>query len=380
MTPNPFFPEIRGRFGFGLMRLPMKSEDEVDVPQVCGMVDRLMAAGFQYFDTAHGYISGKSETAIREALVTRYPRESYVFTNKLSGGFFKTPGDILPLFEAQLEACGLEYFDFYLMHALGEGNFKHFEECGAFEKAFELKEQGRVRHVGFSFHDTADVLDRILTKYPGFEAVQLQLNYLDWEDDGVQSRKCYEVCRKHHKPVIVMEPVKGGSLVNMIPAADAALEKLRAETGGGCSNAGYALRFALGLENVMMVISGMSATEQMEDNLAVAADFVPLTDRELRAIDEVRAAFDALDLIRCTACRYCTDGCPAGIRIPDLFSQYNRNLKFHSPWTKMRYNELTKDGHAPADCLSCGQCEGVCPQHLPVIELLQKCAAAFAEE
>ena len=373
---NKFFPEIHGRFGFGLMRLPMIGED-VDEAQTAAMADRLMAAGFNYFDTAHGYISGKSETAARAALTSRYPRDSYVFTNKLSGGFFKSEADILPLFETQLKACGLDYFDFYLMHALGAENLQHFIDCNAFKTAFALKKQGKVRHVGFSFHDTAEVLDRILTDYPQFEVVQLQLNYLDWEDENVQSRKCYEVCVKHKKPVIVMEPVKGGSLVHMIPAAEAALDRLRAETGGGNSNAGYALRYVLGLENVMMVISGMSDLSQMDDNLSVVSDFRPLGDRERAALGEVVAAFDALDLIRCTACRYCTDGCPMEIRIPDLFSQYNRKLKFDSPWAKRRYDELTADGHAPADCLACGQCEGVCPQHLPVIGLLQKCAETF---
>lgn len=373
---NKFFPEIQGRFGFGLMRLPMNGED-VDEAQTAAMADRLMAAGFNYFDTAHGYISGKSETAFREAVAKRYPRDAYQITDKLSGGFFKSEADILPLFETQLKACGLDYFDFYLMHALGAENLQHFIDCNAFKTAFALKKQGKVRHVGFSFHDSAEVLDRILTDYPQFEVVQLQLNYLDWEDENVQSRKCYEVCVKHKKPVIVMEPVKGGSLVHMIPAAEAALDRLRAETGGGNSNAGYALRYVLGLENVMMVISGMSDLSQMDDNLSVVSDFRPLGDRERAALGEVVAAFDALDLIRCTACRYCTDGCPMEIRIPDLFSQYNRKLKFDSPWAKRRYDELTADGHAPADCLACGQCEGVCPQHLPVIGLLQKCAETF---
>ena len=375
---NPFFPELSGRFGFGLMRLPMNGDD-VDLEQTKEMADRLMAAGFTYFDTAHGYISGKSETAFREAVAKRYPRDAYVLTNKLSGGFFKTEADILPLFEEQLEASGVEYFDFYLMHALCADNLQHYLDCRAFETAFALKKAGKIRHVGFSFHDTAEVLDRILTEFPDFEAVQLQLNYLDWEDENVQSRKCYEVCVKHNKPVVVMEPVKGGSLVNMIPAAGAALDRLREETGGGNSNAGYALRFCMGLKNVMMVISGMSDLAQMDDNLSVAKDFQPLSDRETAALQEVVEAFDALDLIRCTSCRYCTDGCPMAIKIPDLFSQYNRKLKFNSPWAGRRYVELTADGHAPADCIACGQCEGVCPQHLPVIDLLQKCAEAFAE-
>lgn len=205
---------IRKNFGFGCMRLPMDGEN-VNIPETKQMVDAFLDAGFNYFDTAHGYLQGKSETALRECLTSRYPRERYILTDKLTANFFKTEADIRPFFESQLAACGVEYFDFYLMHAQGAGNYPHFRECHAYETAFRLKAEGKVRHVGISFHDTAEVLEQILTDYPDIEVVQIQFNYLDYDDPAVQSRRCYEVCRKHGKPVIVMEPVKGGNLVNL---------------------------------------------------------------------------------------------------------------------------------------------------------------------
>lgn len=205
---------IRKNFGFGCMRLPMDGEN-VNIPETKQMVDAFLDAGFNYFDTAHGYLQGKSETALRECLTSRYPRERYILTDKLTANFFKTEADIRPFFESQLAACGVEYFDFYLMHAQGAGNYPHFRECHAYETAFRLKAEGKVRHVGVSFHDTAEVLEQILTDYPDIEVVQIQFNYLDYDDPAVQSRRCYEVCRKHGKPVIVMEPVKGGNLVNL---------------------------------------------------------------------------------------------------------------------------------------------------------------------
>lgn len=205
---------MKKNFGFGAMRLPM-AEGKVDVPQTCRMVDAFLEAGFNYFDTAHGYLDGKSEPALRECLTSRYPRERYVLTTKLSGYLFKTEADIRPLFQRQLEDCGVDYFDFYLMHAQGVENFAHFKRCRAYETALELKAEGKIRHFGISFHDRAAVLEQILTEYPQIEAVQIQFNYVDYDDPAVESRKCYEVCRKFHKPVIVMEPVKGGSLVNL---------------------------------------------------------------------------------------------------------------------------------------------------------------------
>ena len=245
---NPWFPEIKKTFGFGCMRLPMIG-DKVDIPQTKQMVDTFLARGFNYFDTAHGYINGQSETALKECLTSRYPRDSYILTNKLSGYLFETKEQILPMFQDQLDACGVEYFDFFLMHAMSDKGHQRFLELGCYDIAQELKAAGKVRHVGISFHDTAEVLDKILTDRPEIEVVQIQYNYVDYEDPNVQSRACYEVCRKHGKPVIVMEPVKGGSLVNL---PQKALD-LMSDTP-----ASYAIRFAADPEGMMMVLSGMS--------------------------------------------------------------------------------------------------------------------------
>lgn len=370
-----FFHGIKGKLGFGMMRLPMLDE-EVDLAQTIQMVDAFMAAGFHYFDTAHGYISGKSESAVRLALVKRYPRGSFVLTNKLSGGFIEQEEDILPLFQSQLDACGTDYFDFYLLHAVSASNYNKFQRCRAFENLKSLKKKGQIRHIGFSFHDTADFLDRVLTEHPETEVVQLQLNYLDWDDVRVQSRLCYDVCVRHHKPVIVMEPIKGGSLALLNEKANAVFDRLRQD--GGDSNAGYALRFAAGLDGVFMVLSGMSNLAQMEENLGVLSSFRPLDQNEQAAVEQVRAVFDSLDLIQCTACRYCADGCPMQISIPELMRLLNRRTMFPDPHQAEYYAaELTKENGKASDCIACGQCSEVCPQHLDIPALLQRAAAAF---
>ena len=350
----------------------MKGE-EVDVEQVSRMVDLFLARGFNYFDTAHGYIDGKSEQAIRECLTSRYPRENYILTNKLSGNFFKTEEDIRPLFEQQLKACGVDYFDFYLMHAQGARNYPHYKECHAYETAFALKREGKVRHVGISFHDTPEMLDRILSEYPEIEAVQIQFNYLDFDDPAIQSRAVYEMARKHGKPVIIMEPVKGGRLVNLPEEAEQVLSSL-----GGGSPASYAIRFAAGFEGVMMVLSGMSDMAQMEDNSAFMADFKPLDERERNAVKEVQKVFKTKNFIPCTACRYCTPGCPMGIAIPDIFATVNAR-KLHKDWNSIFYYSVvcSKAGSKASDCIGCGQCEAVCPQHLEIRALLKEAAEEF---
>ena len=363
---------IKKNFGFGCMRLPMNGE-EVDIEQTKRMVDTFLDRGFNYFDTAHGYIQGKSETALKTALTSRYPREKYILTDKLTDCFFKTQADIRPFFESQLEACGVDYFDFYLMHAQNETSFAHFKACRAYETAFQLKAEGKVRHVGISFHDRAEVLEQILTEYPQVEAVQIQFNYVDYEDLAIQSRRCYEVCRKFGKPVIVMEPVKGGSLVNLPEEAKKVLEDLH-----GGSPASYAIRFAAGFPGIRMVLSGMSDMEQMLDNTSFMADFHPLNEKEMAAIRKVREIFRAKDMIPCTACRYCIDGCPQHISIPDLFAVMNTK-QIHKNWDAGRcYSEVhTATGSRASDCLECGKCEQVCPQHLPIRKLLKDVAKAF---
>ena len=354
------------------MRLPMQGEN-VDIAQTTRMVDAFLEAGFNYFDTAHVYLKGQSETALKTCLTSRYPRDKYILTDKLTANFFKKEEDIRPLFESQLEICGVDYFDFYLMHAQGAGNYAHFKECHAYETAFELKKEGKVRHVGISFHDKPEVLEQILTEYPEVEVVQIQFNYVDYDDPAVQSRACYEVCRKHNKPVIVMEPVKGGNLVNLPEDAKAVLDELH-----GGSPASYAIRFAAGFPGMMMVLSGMSSMEQMNDNLSYMKDFQPLNDEELAAVKKVQEIFKRKNLIPCTACRYCIDGCPKHISIPDLFAIMNTKQIYHDWNADYYYNVVhTAPGRKASDCLKCGKCEKVCPQHLQIRKLLEDVAKEF---
>ena len=362
------------RFGFGMMRLPMLG-DEVDKAQVCQMVDEFLAAGFIYFDTAHGYLDGKSELAIRDCLASRHPRESFVLANKLSAGLFKTREEVLPYFENQLRCCGVEYFDYYLIHAMAADRYDFYKDTGAFEIIPQLRSEGRVRHFGMSFHDKAEVLDRILTEQPELEFVQLQFNYLDYEDPAVEARKCYEVCVKHGKPVSVMEPVKGGALAELPADAAAILDEL-----GGGSHASYALRFAAGFENVFVVLSGMSAIEQLRDNVSVMREFRPLCEAGREAVAKVAETLRGKGTIPCTGCHYCTPGCPMGIAIPDFFSCFNSKRMFGKPLSAERYAELCRDGTGPNDCMACGQCEAACPQHLRIRSLLREVAEEFENE
>lgn len=368
------FDTVKKNFGFGCMRFPMNG-DEVDTAEVCRMVDAFLDAGFNYFDTAHGYLGGKSETALRECLTSRHPRESYILTNKLSTPFFKCNEDIRPYFEEQLKACGVEYFDFYLMHAQNRSLFKKYKACGAYETCFELMKEGKIKHFGISFHDTADILDQILTEYPQIEVVQIQFNYLDYEDASVQSRLCLETCRKHGKPVIVMEPVKGGSLVNLPDDAKAVFDAL-----GGGSYASYAIRYAAGFDGIEMVLSGMGNMEMMQDNLSYMTDFKPLDKREMEAIDKVCDIFRSKGLIQCTKCRYCIDGCPQKIAIPNLFACLNEK-KLWDNWNSGFYYSIhVKNAGKASECIGCGKCEAICPQKLPIRQLLKQVAEEFEKE
>ena len=363
---------IKKNFGFGCMRLPMK-DDKVDLEETTKMVDAFLDAGFNYFDTAHGYISGQSETALKECLTSRYPRDRYILTNKLSSPYFHKEEDIRPFFEEQMKACGVDYFDFYLMHAQGSSNYEQYQSCHAYEVGKKLKEEGKIRHLGISFHDTAEFLEKILLDHPEVEVVQIQFNYLDYDDPSVQSKKVYEVCRKYNKPVIVMEPVKGGNLVNLPEEAKAILDGLN-----GGSPASYALRFAAGFPGMMMVLSGMSSLAQMEDNISFMKDFKRLDQKEEKAIEAVRKIFLSKHLIPCTACRYCVEGCPKHISIPDLFATMNAKEAYHDWNADYYYHHVHTKGKGKAsECLKCGKCEKICPQHLPIRDLLVKVAETF---
>lgn len=374
------FTEIKKNFGFGCMRLPMV-DGEVDMEQFKQMVDLFLEEGFNYFDTAHGYLDGKSELALREGLTSRYPRDRYLLVNKLTSMYFHKEEEIRPFFENQLKWCGVDYFDVYLMHAQNAAEFEKYKKCHAYETALQLKEEGRIRHFGISFHDKAVVLDQILTEYPQVEIVQIQFNYLDYEDPSVEARKVYEVCRKHNKPVLVMEPVKGGSLVKLPEDAQKIFDDLNAQEGTQMSNASYAIRYAAGFDGMKVVLSGMSDLQQMKDNLSYMKEFQPLNAKEKDAVAKVVEVFHGLDMIPCTACHYCVDEnhCPKHIRIPDVFACLNSKKAFNDWNMDFFYSSvLTANGSGKAsECIGCGGCERVCPQHLEIRKLLGDVAATF---
>lgn len=377
------FTEIKKNFGFGCMRLPMV-DGEVDMEQFKQMVDLFLEEGFNYFDTAHGYLDGKSELALREGLTSRYPRDRYLLVNKLTSMYFHKEEEIRPFFENQLKWCGVDYFDVYLMHAQNAAEFEKYKKCHAYETALQLKEEGRIRHFGISFHDKAVVLDQILTEYPQVEIVQIQFNYLDYEDPSVEARKVYEVCRKHNKPVLVMEPVKGGSLVKLPEDAQKIFDDLNAQEGTQMSNASYAIRYAAGFDGMKVVLSGMSDLQQMKDNLSYMKEFQPLNAKEKDAVAKVVEVFRGLDMIPCTACHYCVDEnhCPKHIRIPDVFACLNSKKAFNDWNMDFFYSSvLTANGSGKAsECIGCGGCERVCPQHLEIRKLLGDVAATFEKK
>lgn len=365
------------KLGFGCMRLPMvkNTENQVDMCQFKAMVDAYMAGGFSYFDTAHVYLGGESEIALREGLVKRYPREQFFLVDKLSGSQFSSEAEIRPFLEKQLTACGVSYFDLYLMHSQSQEVYEKFLDCNAYETVRQLKREGKIRHWGISFHDKAAVLERILTDWPDIEVVQIQLNYLDYDDSGIEAGRVYEVCEKFHKPVLVMEPVRGGALSDLPPEGKQILDAL-----GGGSPASYALRYAAEFPNVAVVLSGMSSEEQMQDNLHTFQNLKPLSEKEKAAIVQVRDIIRSSNAISCTACRYCVAGCPRGIPIPDIFSCYNSSVRYQD-WGSSFYYEICTQGKGRAsDCIQCGECEKICPQHLPIRQLLGDVTKTFEQK
>lgn len=357
------------KLGFGCMRLPHLG-NKPDLDQFCKMADRFLEEGFTYFDTATVY--GDSETMVRECLTKRHPRESYQLTNKLTASLFNSEKDLPGAFSKQLSACGVDYFDNYLLHALSYRNYQKFLDCNTFRFVQSLKAQGRVKTIGLSFHDKAALLDEILRDHPEIEVVQIQFNYVDYENPSVEGKACYDVCRKHRKPVIVMEPVLGGALVDLPKEARAVFDALE-----GGSYASYAIRYAASFEDVVMVLSGMSDLAQVEDNIGYMKDFAALSTVEHAAIGKVVDVFKKQNLIGCTACGYCLQGCPKNINIPAILSCLN-NQKLHPGWNCSQYYGSHTQGRGKAsDCIECGKCEKICPQHLPVTAHLKDAAAAF---
>lgn len=368
------------KLGFGLMRLPLLDANDaasIDIEQTKHMVDTFLERGFTYFDTAWMYCGFRSENATKEALVQRHPRDSYTLATKLHAGFLTTKEDRDRIFNEQRVKTGVDYFDYYLLHDVGQDHYKVYQKLDCFQWLSEKKAQGLVKHMGFSFHDNAELLDRVLTEHPEMEFVQLQINYLDWESEGIQSRKCYEVATKHNKPIIVMEPVKGGTLAAVPEKVEALFHQYHPEW----SVSSWAIRFAASLDNVMMVLSGMSNMEQLIDNTNYMTDFCPLTEEEQALIRQATDMINANIAIPCTGCSYCTEGCPMKIAIPKYFSLYNADIQEvkEKGWTPQGeyYDRLTHTFGKASACIACGQCERACPQHLPIIKHLQTVANYF---
>ena len=360
------------KLGFGLMRLPEK-DGSVDIEHVSRMVDVYMQAGMNYFDTAYVYHGGNSEKAIKEALVKRWPRDKFMLATKLPAWCLKEPADRDRIFSEQLERCGVDYFDFYLLHSIEDGgNGDTYERLDCFSWGLQKKAEGKIRHFGFSFHGSPAYLIQVLDRHPEVEFVQIQLNYADWKNPVVRSGELYEILHARNVPMIIMEPVKGGMLAGLTPELEAMYKAVRPEA----SVASWALRFVGSLPGVMTILSGMSAEEQVRDNIGTFTNFEPLTDEERELVGKVRDIMLNVPQIGCTSCRYCTPGCPMNISIPDVFRAVNTMTLYGDVFRpKAFYGGVIGQGHGrAADCIGCGQCESVCPQHLPIIDLLKDAA------
>jgi len=362
------------KLGFGFMRLPVNSEKIIDIEQVKKMVDIFMEKGFNYFDTAYSYHGEKSEEALREALVKRYPRDSFIIADKMPTIKVKSSKDYPIFFETQLKRCGVEYFDYYLLHNIWKKSFAETEKFGGFDFIAEKVKEGKIKHFGFSFHDEPELLDKVLSRHPEVEFVQLQINYFDWKSPSVRAEECYNVARSHYKDIIVMEPNKGGSLVNLPLAGEKLFKKYSPES----SNASWAIRYAASLEGVKIVLSGMSSTQQVIDNVSFMNDFKPLNNTERQIIEKVTKIVEKSVSIGCTKCGYCIEDCPIGMPIPEFFSAYNTYHLTHNMGNAgMYYRRYANERKLASECIKCGKCENHCPQHLEIRKLLEKIAETF---
>ena len=368
------------KLGFGLMRLPLinpNDQTSIDIEKFKEMADRFIERGFTYFDTAYPYHGGKSEEALREVVVKRYPRESFTVTTKLPVWAINEESDLERVFNEQQERCGVDYFDYYWMHALNRERVEVMDRMDGWGFFSRMKAQGRTRHIGFSFHGDSKLLAELLDKHPEVDFVQLQINYLDWESPAIESKICYDLCTQHGKPVIVMEPVKGGSLAR-VPES---VEQLFKDYNPGASPASWAIRYCASLPNVYMVLSGMSNMEQLDDNISYMQDFQPLNDDEQAIIARATEVIRDSIAVPCTACHYCTEGCPLQIAIPEYFNLYNMLQQFplQKGNCKLYYDLLSKNHGKASECLECGQCEAQCPQHIDIIDNLKLVAEAFEQ-
>ncbi len=367
------------KLGFGLMRLPMLENGKVDIEALKTLVDEFIERGFTYFDTAWMYCNFQSEDAVKDVLTSRYPRDKYTLTTKLHSGFIKTLEDRDNIFQTQLNKTGAGFFDYYWLHDINVHSYEIYNKLDCFTWIQEKKRQGLVKHIGFSFHDNADFLDKVLTEHPEFEYVQLQINYLDWESNAIQSRRCYEVAEKHNMPVIVMEPVKGGTLATVPEAVTDMFKAYNPDA----SVPSWAIRFAASHKNVVKVLSGMNTMEQVVDNTTFMADFKSVNEEEIELIKKAVTIINAGIEIPCTGCEYCVAGCPQEIPIPKCFSLYNadRQEVESKGWTPQGeyYDNMIKNTGKASDCVECRQCEGVCPQHLPIVDNLKKVAEYFGK-
>ena len=357
------------KLGFGLMRLP-ENDGVIDHEQVCRMVDKYLEAGLTYFDTAYVYHGGKSEVEAREALVKRHPRDSFTLATKLPAWEIKKEEDVERIFNEQLERAGVDFFDFYLLHSIEEGNnYDTYVKYNCFEWGVKKREEGKIKHFGFSFHGSPELLTEIVDNHPEIEFVQIQYNYLDRSNPVVRSQELYEILKARNIPMVIMEPVKGGALAKMVPEAEEMFKAVRPES----SIASWALRFVASQPGVMTILSGMSDEAQMEDNLNTFKNFEPLTEEELAVVNKVTEKLLEVPQIGCTACKYCCDGCPMQISIPDVFRTINTLRRHPDDWrSKNFYSGLIQRSGKASDCIACGQCEGVCPQHLHIIDLLKE--------